>query len=386
MLRRYCLTLIVFVAAYAQAGAQWVLMKSDADSLVQVGIRQIYNMEFDSAATSFVKVQELYPQHPVGYFLSTMVDWWKIQSDSRTRKYDEGFLRKVDSVILICNARIEENPEDIVGLFFKGGVLGYRGRFYVKRKDWVRAAGDGKEALDIVMKCWDIAPGNKDIMLGVGIYHYFAEALPEKYPIIKPLMLFLPDGSKEMGLQELELAAELARYAAVEAKVVLLQIYYRFESDFKKCAELADGLLAEYPQNPLFHRYLARSYVKLGYIDKYEAAWREILKRCIAQRPGYDYYTAREGMYYIGVASMARKRYDLALKYFYKCDEFSRGLDKDGESGFMVLLNLRIGYIYDLQGKRDLAEEQYEKVLDFDEYRGSHSLAEKYLEKPYGKR
>ena len=49
----------------------------------------------------------------------------------------------------------------------------------------------------------------------------------------------------------------------------------------------------------------------------------------------------------------------------------------------MILTNLRIGYIYDLQGKRELAIEQYEKVLDWEEYQNSHAHAERYIKHPY---
>ncbi|MFM7156758.1 MAG: hypothetical protein ACKO0Y_02980, partial [Bacteroidota bacterium] len=56
--------------------SQWIMMRSDADSLVQMGATMIYNMEFDAASALFGKVIDMYPKHPAGYFLDAMVEWW----------------------------------------------------------------------------------------------------------------------------------------------------------------------------------------------------------------------------------------------------------------------------------------------------------------------
>jgi hypothetical protein len=74
-----------------------------------------------------------------------------------------------------------------------------------------------------------------------------------------------------------------------------------------------------------------------------------------------------------------------ALRHFYRCDELSRQLDKDGPSGFMVLANLKAGNLYDVMVKRDLALVQYRKVLEMKEYKDSHTLAQQFMKTPYGR-
>ncbi|MCS6808770.1 MAG: tetratricopeptide repeat protein [Bacteroidota bacterium] len=366
------------------ASAQWALMRTDADSAVRAGVRHIYNLEFDSAATEFQKVMRAYPQHPAGYFLDAMVDWWAIVTNSRDKRTDERFLRKIDRIIALCDSILSINEHDIVGLFFKGGIIGFRGRYYVLRNDWAAAALDGKRAFDLVQKCQQIAPGNRDVMLGTGIYHYFVEAIPERYPIVKPLIAMLPPGDKRIGIAELKLAAQSARYAATEAKVVLLQLQYGMEKNYTEALAIAQQLCADYPKNSMFKAYLGRCYVQLGDYEKMEEIWREILNNCIDHKTGYDNLLAREAMYYIGLALMQRGKYDEALTYFYKCDEFCRKLDEK-PSGWMIMLNSRIGNIYDIQGKRELAIKQYQKVLSWEDYYDSHKYARQFLERPYGK-
>ncbi|GBD06300.1 hypothetical protein HRbin21_00088 [bacterium HR21] len=375
--------LVVFLATALPLRGQWALMRADADSLVQRGIFYIYNLQFDTAQAYFEELIRRYPAHPAGYFMQAMVSWWKILTHRRSRAYDEEFLAAIERVLQVCDALLKENPYDIVGLFFKGGALGYRGRFYAMRESWIRAANDGREGFEILLRVQRLAPTNHDVLLGTGIYNYYAVKLPEMYPILRPLLLFLPPGDKELGIAQLRASARNARYAATEAKVVLLQILYDFEQNIPEALAVAEELLHQYPRNAYFHRYLGRCYVRLGFLDKMEETWREILRRCIEKWPGYEELTAREALYYVGLAHMQRGQYEEALRYFYKCDELSRVLDED-PSGFMVKVNLKIGNIYDLQGKRELAIMQYRKVLSWRDVQNSHEEARRYLEKPYG--
>jgi hypothetical protein len=365
------------------ASAQWVLMREDADSLTRRGSFHIYNLQFDSAEAYFGELIRRYPDHPAGYFMDAMVSWWKILTSRRTRQYDEEFLQKIARVLQVCEPILQRNPYDIVGLFFKGGALGYRGRFYAMRERWIPAANDGREAFNILLQVQRLAPSNHDVLLGTGIYNYYAAKLPEMYPILRPLLLFLPPGDKELGILQLRASARHARYAATEARVVLLQILYDFEQNAAEALPVAEELHRDYPRNPYFHRYLGRCYVRLGDLQRMEETWREVLRRCIEKWTGYDELTAREALYYVGLALMQRGQYEEALQYFYKCDELSRVLDED-PSGFMVKTNLNIGKIYDLQGKRDLALMQYRKVLSWRDVQNSHAEARRYIEKPYG--
>lgn len=376
---------IVLLVNFTQAHSQWPVMKTDADSLILIGANQIYNLEFDSAEVNFRKVIQDYPLLPAGYFLDAMVDWWKIAVHRNSKEWDETFLKKIEKVIDISDKILDTNEYDIGALFFKGGALGYRGRFHVVRGNWFRAATDAYKALQILTKCLNIAPGNYDIMLGTGIYNYFAEALPEQYPAIKPIVTFIPQGDKKIGILQLEAASKYARYAKIEAKFVLLQIYYDFEKNSYKALPIAEELARTYPNNPVFQRYLGRCYVSLYMLNEWKHLWMEILNKYQKKIPGYDLLTAREALYYVGSALMEEGKYEEALQYFYKCDEASRTLDKGGPSPFMINLNLKIGKIFDLQNKRKYAIMQYQKVLSWKNYRDSHEQAQKYLQIPYSK-
>jgi hypothetical protein len=80
---------------------------------------------------------------------------------------------------------------------------------------------------------------------------------------------------------------------------------------------------------------------------------------------------------------MNAARYDSSLAHFYRCDELSRTLDTKEISGFMIMANLKIGMVYDLQNKRELAISQYSKVLDMRDYQDSRKQARQLMKSPF---
>lgn len=373
--------LFLMIFASISLKSQWVIMKNDADSLVHLGTYYIYNVEFDKAENCFNKIKEIYPEHPAGYFLDAMVYWWRITLNRETKSYDKPFENRIQKVIDICDDILDTNENNLTALFFKAGAMGYRARHYAQRESWVKAAADGAEAYSLMTDCQKIAPGNHDIMLGTGIYNYFAIAIPEKYPFVKPFMAFFPKGDKQLGIYQLRAASRQARYAAVEARVVLLQIYNTFERDFDIAQSIAKELFDKYNNNPYFHRYFARLLVRHGGSEGYEDEWRKILINCMDKKTGYDNFTAREAMYYIGLSLMRRNEYNQALKYFLKANE-GKSIDNE-DSGFTVNVNIFIGNIYDIQNEREKAKKFYSAVLSMKEFDNSHTKAKIYLEKPY---
>lgn len=372
--------LLLFVCSSAQS--QW-LDDPVLEQRVLRGIDKLYNYEFDRADSDFTEVIRQRPDHPAGYFFRAMIQWERIISNYDDESQDDKLYQMLDVVIEMCEKRLDEHPNDVTAMFFNGGAVGFRGRLRSNRGKWLGAANDGMVALPLVRKAYELEPNNYDVLLGIGIYNYYAAVIPEKYPIAKSAMVFLPSGDRKKGLEQLRQASQNAKYAKVEAMYFLMQNYFVYEKDYAKALELARKLHAKYPNNSMFHRYVGRCLVSTGYLSEAKDIFVEIEKRCSKKQLGYDTYDAREAYYYLGKFDFMAGRFDAALKNLYRSDELSRKLDKDEPSGFMSLGNLLIGMIYDAQRKRQDAMQQYKKVLAMKEYEDSHKESKKYLEKPY---
>lgn len=376
--------LILLGIAAPRANAQWILLRTDADSLVHVGTRHIFNLKYDSAQRVFDTLVARYPRHPAGYFFGAMIDWWRIAVDPDNRSWDRSFVSKLKRTEALCDTLLDSNEYDIIALFFKGGAVGYLGEMYAYREQWIAAAQEGKRALDILERVEHLAPTNYDVMLGTGLYNYYAEKIPEEYPWVKPFMLFFPTGSKRLGIQQLRAAGIQGRYVKFEAMYQLLRVYYSYENDYAGALGLARALFVQFPDNVLFERFLGRSYEQLSMMAQGDSIWRDVIAKGQRGMPGYTASAEREARFYVGYYAMNAGRNDEALANFYICDSLSRGLDTDGPSGFMTMTNLRIGMIYDLQKKREYALMQYDKVLSWKKYADVHEQATRYKERPYG--
>ncbi len=374
------LSVVIFAVFSIAAHAQG----DKFDSLATMGVRQIYSIQFEKAEKTFRALIADYPDHPAGRFFLSMIDWWKILLNPDDESYDEIFFQKLEDVIYQCDQILDKNADDVDALFFKGGSIGFRGRLRSLRESWLKAADDGREALPIVERASNLDPNNKDVQLGFGIYDYYASVIPEEYPLLKPLMIFFPSGDKQKGLSELESTAEYGKYAKYEARYFLMTIYYNYENNPFNAFEYADKLNKEFPDNPVFERWKGRIAARKGDYAASAEIFKDVLAKADSGLTGYTVLPAkREAVYYVALQYKNTNELDSSEYYFNKCMEYSKELDKDGESGFQINSVLYLGMINDQMGERGKAIDYYNALLNMKEYGSSHSLAKKYIDKPY---
>jgi tetratricopeptide (TPR) repeat protein len=349
---------------------------------VTKGINQIYAIEFSEAEKTFKKLSEEYPDHPAGKFFPAMIYWWKILLDTSNEQYDDIFYEKTDEVIYFCDILLEKDPDNIDALFFKGGAIGFRGRLRVIRESWLKAASDGRDALPLVEQAAKLDPENVDLQLGFGIYNYYASVIPDEYPIVKPLMLFFPEGNKELGIKQLKNTAENGKYGRIEARYFLMSLYSNYEKDNESAQLYSDRLVKAFPNNPIFERWRGRIAVKRNDWSTADSIFRNVLNKSEKNLPGYTTIKVkREAVYYVAYQYKIKGEYEEALKHFKMCADYCRKIDTDSESGFLVNSTLYIGTLYETMGKYKEAEKYYEDVLDMREYANSHTLAELYIKR-----
>lgn len=354
------------------------------DSLVTTGIKHIYGINFSEAEVTFRKLMADYPDHPSGRFFLAMIDWWRILLDLDVETYDEMFFQKLEDVIFNCDKILEKDPTNVDALFFKGGAIGFRGRLRAYRESWLKAADDGREALPIVERAASLDPTNLDVQLGFGIYNYYAEVIPDQYPLIKPLMIFFPKGDRQKGIEQLTNTALNGKYAKYEARYFLVTLYFNYENNVAKAEEFAQVLVNDFPNNPIFEKWLGRIFIKRGDYFGGSKIFTNILTKAEKKLSGYNTKKSiREASYYVGVQYRNIGQLDSAKYYFQMCADVSKEIDKQEESGFWVNAYLYLGMIHDQLGERDKAVEYYEKLLDMREYLNSHELAEKYLKESF---
>lgn len=360
------------------------VFSQNADERIQKGIDHIYHLRFDSAQSEFREVIKLEPPNPAGYFFDAIVDWWRINLNKENNSLDEKFFEKVEKVVEVADDRLDKNEFDDNAMFYKGGALGYRGLVYSFRESWLKAAEDGREALNLLQKAFEINNNNKDVMFGIGLYNYFAEYVPDAYPVVKPLMLIFPKGDKIKGISQIKETSLNSKYAKNEAKYVLAYLSLIYEKNYVDAEMYSKMLTEEFPENPVFEKYLYNSYIGLGKWNEALDGWKKLLMKIDSNQFGYNNRNLqREANYYTALSLTKLNRILEAEPYIIKAEEITRELDKENEAAFTAFIYLISGMLNDVKENKSTANLYYDKVLSMKNFQNSHLEAERFKKDGY---
>ncbi|MEO6694483.1 MAG: hypothetical protein ABIY50_01860 [Ignavibacteria bacterium] len=346
---------------------------------IEKGIDHIYHIKFDSAESEFKSIIASDPDHPVGYFFLAMIDWWKINLNKDKETFDEKFFKEVDKVVEVSEARLDKNEFDDEAMFYKGGALGYRGLVRSLRESWFKAAEDGKEALNLMQKAHEINKNNKDVIFGVGLYNYFAEYVPEAYPVVKPLMLIFPKGDKLKGLSQIKETSLNSRYAKNEARFVLTYLNLVYEKNYVEAESYAKFLHEDFPENPIFEKYLYSSYIGQAKWNEALEGWKNVIEKIDSGRFGYNSDgLIRESNYYAALSLSKVNRILEAEPYILRAENITNKMDKDEDHAYTSFIYLLAGMMNDVKDNKSTADIYYDRVLSMKNFQNSHAEAEKF--------
>lgn len=385
---RWCCRVVCFVVLQgglifgSAAGQSYSILN---DSLIvdraEEGLHLVYNLQFDSAAVIFSGITEEHSSHPIGPFFEGLNVWWRIMVDLNDDRYDKRFNRLMQEVIDRADVLLEDDPDNVDGLFFKGLGLSFRGRLHTNRRHWLRSIRDARGAISQVIRLAETDAENDDFYFGWGIYDYFADAIPDERKWLVPLKLFFPNGDRDRGIEELERTFRDGRLLRAEAAYFLFQIYTFYEPNYFRSLEYITWLRVRYPKNVVFRSLEARAYARFGRWDEAIPIFEEQLARWEEGRDAYPDALAEQALYYIARAEMSRGAYRDALDYLKRLNDLTEPTGE--ESTFRVLGLLRQGMAFDALGFRRYAVMRYKQVIPMKNWSGSRERAKRYLKSPY---
>ena len=346
-------------------------------------LRHLYDMRPEAAQSAIDSLKAAHPGHPIGFFLEGLVVWWDILpvlSVGETR-LDDAFFDAMDRTIEASDRLKKRKQYPLDAVFFKAAALGFRGRHLSNREEWLAAARDGKASLKLVFDLAERDPDNPDFLFGLGVYNFFASAIPEEYPIVKPFMFFFPDADPDEGIATLHKVAREATFVGTEAAYFLLQIYMAFEPDFEKATEMVTLLRERHPSNAFFHILEGRVQSRWGRYFSAAEVFEDVIARHDAGEMGYTNGLTQGAWYHLGRSHMSAGDLDQALLAFTALDELAAD---DERSVYRALGRLRAGMALDRTGRRDQAIAAYRAVLSLPDVADSHDQAKRYLRKPFG--
>ena len=196
----------------------------------------MYNMNFDQAERQFIYLKKQYGWHPLPDFLLGLCYWWRLVPQGEMgSKWDQLFLAQMDSAQIKAH-RLYDEVNQIEGAFFLAAAYGFQGRLYGDRGQYLKASLAGKNALKYLNIGKDEEDFSPELLLGKGLFNYYAQWIPEHYPMLKPIMSFFPEGDKSIGIAQLKETSRNAFYARTEAQYYLLRILYEEEQNLAEAS------------------------------------------------------------------------------------------------------------------------------------------------------
>jgi len=349
------------------------------EELVRKALQEMYNMNYAAANQLFRKVGQNEPFHPMAPLGTIATQWLAEQESMGFSAGNRQLLKNIDTAESAYKSQMELHPENTQLSFYYGATLGLRARILLAEKDWGGVLISGYGAIRHVKKAEKLNPELWDIQLPFGIFNYYV-GISASYMKIAS-WIFNESGSKEDGLKQMTIAAEKSRYAKYEARGLLSFVYLYMENDPAAGLKYAQILLNEFPSNPYYHFLCAEAYLNLHQYTPAEKHIREIRKLLpeLKGKTKSEYELKLHLMdgtlaFYRGDLKTAEMKLKSVIDNYY--------LEMDTHLGFAML---RLGQIYDLQGRRNAAIDLYRKTADLDNRTTSCKEAKTYLSRPYSR-
>jgi len=377
------IVLIVLVAAVCAFGQNKtnddnIWEAPQKDSLLVI-LDAIYNLEFEKYEKSAAGYKERFPERPEGVFAEAVAIWMKVLSDLYNPQFDDLFMSKLDSIIEVLEDYPDEHQLAPVAKFYIDAATGFKAILHVTRENWFSAALEGRKAIGGIRQALEGKIPNPDARLGTGLYLYYADIMPQRYPILKPLFLFYPDGDKEKGLADLQYTAEHGLFAKVVATYMYAVILYLRENRFLEANHLLRELTNQYPQNPIFMMWQASVATRIGRFREAEELLNTYSERVRRNVPYYSEHKMRIVNYRYGLIYSRTNRHEEALGYLEKAMQPLPEPMHSKLLHYVVYAALQAGYSLERLKRWSEARDMFRRVLDLEEYRNSHDTARKHL-------
>jgi len=367
--------------------------RSEFDRLRIEGFTAVYNIDYKIARERFLQMTRLAPDHPAGYvylannlWLETLYQSRRLTTsvytggsfyaqdkdeDAVDPKRDRDFNDYVRQALAAGRARLARNPKDVEALYYNASALGIRAAYGTSvKRSFTRAIGDANESIKIQRQVVKLDPEYFDAYLSIGLYEYVIDSLPGALKFLARLAGL--KGSKQKGIEHLELVTRQGKYTADDARVVLLGIYSK-ENQLERALEIISYMAKQYPKNYLFGVERASMLYRTGHAEEGARAFADLLKDERAAAQAVDLVN-----FQWGEALLAKQDYAGAIARYKEVQRWPKS-----DSGLVSFSHLHVGEALDALGKRDEAMAEYQMVLKRENVFDSHKLATQYVKRPY---
>ncbi len=248
------------------------------------GLRLLYSGDPGAANERFRKLQQEQPEHPLGYLLEVNARWWRLYCAALEIKWnlidawrrprlreDDDYFALADKAVAQAEAQLKQRESAEMHLYAGMGLL-LKARLLGLRDERKATARTGVKAREHLLRAVQLDPDLADAYAGLGLYNYYVDTLSAMAKLLR-FFMGIPGGSKHEGMRQLQRAMTQGALTAVEARFYLAKNLRNYDQQYERAAGVLEPLVAEFPQNPLFHLLLGDMNAKLNRKEKAAASF-----------------------------------------------------------------------------------------------------------------
>ncbi|MEW6702143.1 MAG: tetratricopeptide repeat protein, partial [Bacteroidota bacterium] len=334
-----------------------------AESLVQQGLNQAYNLELYAAERTFNKVIELKPNSPIGFYHIAKLHFWSYLGSRDPGEY-QVFLKFADLAQQRIEKMLDENPKDYQTTYIAGNLASFRAMAQATNNSSVDAFWSSKKAVDYFEETLKLNPRFYDAYLGLGLFDYAMSFVPDFLRWAVNLTGLTSD--RERGFLYIKKAFKKGTIDKTEASFHLSKIYTDYLAEYDSAFIHLRSLSSRYPNNTLFIYQYAVSLIKDRQLDRANDILNRVIKlnnKKLPQITALAYY--RKGEFFF-----KKNQYKTAINQYEKFLDLSKELDFTGYAALNIALcykflgddelfkeNLKLAH----EGNQDIFEDSYAK-------------------------
>jgi hypothetical protein len=365
------------------------------NALAARGFNELYNMDYAPAIRDLSELEREHPKDPFtsNYLLAAEVfkelsrigalDTETYSSESfltgrARRPLDIAARRRIFDLIarveLLCNARLQTDPDDTDALYARGVARGFRSTYMgMAEKSWLAAIRSALAARRDHERVLELDPSYVDAKMTVGIHNYIIGSL--NWAGRAAVALVGVTGNRQKGLDYLREVSRSQGTSRNDAALAL-SLFLRREQRYPEALELVGRVSREYPRNFL----LAVEYAHL--LNAAGRGHEAIAKYRLALENG------REGKYTIFQPELAAWGLGISLRGQHEFEQAASAFDlvttcSDADPALIDRAKVAAGEMYDTLGKREQAIARYRDAISADRDGEYLSSARKHLRHPY---
>ena len=242
------------------------------ETTLELGYRQMYNLQFDRAHQTFQEWGRQNPEDPMApasdaaaYLFSEFDRLHILQSEFFTHDQhfitdhrlqpDQAVKRKFDAALERTRQLAGRAPDTENNMFALVLAYGLRSDYLALiEKRYAASFQEMKSGRLLAERLLTSHPDLNDAWIAIGVENYMLSVKPA--PMRWLLRLAGGETNRALGIEKLKLTAEKGHYLAPFARLLLAVAALR-EKDVPRARRLLESLVKEYPLNPLYVQELA---------------------------------------------------------------------------------------------------------------------------------